>query len=178
MISPDQRWIACTKYYPRGTELPASDEYILYDLSKGPSENHVPALSSQYPEGVGKAIYPLGWKNEFADNIGLPESQRHYMVSQFFWSPDSDAVAFGDRLLDELSIVVIKIEKNGTTTALVHPIGDPAWCHPDVVVGTSRSTLAGRAFSALSSVLRRIPTGRYSPILTPLNAIQSRSSFT
>jgi hypothetical protein len=46
ILSPNQRWIAFTKFYPRGMEEPYSDEYLLYDLSRTAGENRGPGVSS------------------------------------------------------------------------------------------------------------------------------------
>jgi hypothetical protein len=38
-MSPNQRWLVYRKFYPFHTELPVSEEYLLYDLSKTPAQN-------------------------------------------------------------------------------------------------------------------------------------------
>jgi len=72
IISPDQRWIVYTTFYPRHTEFPTTGEYLIYDLRKGYTENRPGAEiakdagMSQYQENrvdVGAAIYPPGQKN-------------------------------------------------------------------------------------------------------------------
>jgi hypothetical protein len=121
-MAPNQRWLVYGKFYPQHTELPASDEYLLYDLAKGPAQNRPPGVSLDDDENVGRAIFPLGQKNLALDNIGVPENQQHWRGSSFYWTSDSRAILFGDLLQKKFSIVLITLDSNGNTTSLVHPV--------------------------------------------------------
>jgi hypothetical protein len=71
---------------------------------------------------VGKPIFPLGQKNENGDNIGVPEEQQHRRGSSFYWTSNSRAIVFGDLLQRKFSIVLVTLDSDGNTTALVHPV--------------------------------------------------------
>jgi hypothetical protein len=121
VLSPDGRWIVFRKFYPRQTELPASDEYLLYDLSVSSARNRRSSRDRDDDIDVGTSIYPVGWKNEFGDNVGAPEAQQHWHESAFFWSPDSRSILFADRNQGKDVLVLISIDRNGTATASVSP---------------------------------------------------------
>ena len=122
-MSPDQKWLVYRKFYPRRTELPVSEEYLLYDLSKSPAQNRPPGITPDDPLSVGRVIFPPGQDNGSADNIGIAEDQRHSSVSDsLYWASDSRAVVFGDRIQGIPSIVLVKLDGNGNTTALVHHV--------------------------------------------------------
>jgi hypothetical protein len=128
-MSPDQRWIVYRKFFPRGTELPASDEYLLYDLSESPTQNKPAGLAADDAFDVGTAIYPPGWKNEPFDNVGAPKSQRHGHLSPFFWAPDSRAIVFADEL-EKPYVVIIKVgDDKAATTAFVRPFDGSLECN-------------------------------------------------
>ncbi len=127
-MSPDQRWIAFHKHYPRNTELPSSDEYLLYDLSKSFADNWPLGIDPGDDSAVGRAIYPVGWKNESGDNIGAPANQQHGAISPFFWAPDSRAILFADTLMDQRNFVLVKIDDDARTTASVYPFPEAIEC--------------------------------------------------
>jgi hypothetical protein len=122
-MSPDQKWLVYRKFYPRRTELPVSEEYLLYDLSKSPTQNRPLGIAADNPLSVGRVIFPPGQDNGSADNIGVAEDQRHSSISDsLYWASDSRAVAFGDRVQGVPSIVLVKLDGHGNTTALVHHV--------------------------------------------------------
>jgi hypothetical protein len=129
VISPDGRWIVYSKYFPRNTEEPASSEYLLYDLTKTPLQNRPSGQDSPTDLGfdVGAAIYPVGWKNESLDNIGAPKEQQHGM-GKAFWTPDSKEILFSDNSVAGRFIVIVSIDDNGATSALVHPVSETQPC--------------------------------------------------
>jgi hypothetical protein len=123
-LSPNRRWIAYRKFYPRQSDLRPSDEYLLYDLSKSPHQNRPSEPFSLGPNDmdVGSPIYPLGWKNESGDNLGAPDGQRHGHKSPFFWAPDSRAIVFTDIFQeDKADVVLVTINDEGATTASIYP---------------------------------------------------------
>jgi len=128
-MSPDQRWLVFPKFYPRFTELPASDEYLIYNLSKSPEANR-PSGAKQAGEldvDVGSVIFPVGWKNESGDNIGRPEEQQHGM-GPVFWAPDGRSLVFDDGVMNTHSVVWVTITENGVTSARVHPFPSAEEC--------------------------------------------------
>jgi hypothetical protein len=140
VLSPDKRWLVYRKFFPRQTDLPASDEYLLYDLLKSPTQNRPsePFSMDRLDTDVGTPIYPLGWKNEPGDNIGAPEDQRHSHISPFFWSPDSRAIVFADMLReDKPDLVLIAIDGKGATTASIYPYS-PLGCKGEEATARSK----------------------------------------
>ncbi len=100
VMSPNQRWLVYRKFYPARTELPVSEEYLLYDLTKSPAQNRPPGVDLSDYADVGSAIFPVGQKNLEGDNIDLlPPEQQHGIGSGFsgpgfFWAPDSRGGCF------------------------------------------------------------------------------------
>ncbi len=119
VVSPDQHWMVYQAFYPRGSD--PSDEYLLYDLSKNAAENTMPKPSWFTESMRGKVIYPVVADGTPFHNIGLPDEQRHGCLSGFFWSNDSTAVVFGDRLQDSSAIILVILNPTGTKT-LIHRI--------------------------------------------------------
>ncbi len=122
-MSPNQRWLVYRKFYPLHTELPVSEEYLLYDLTKTPAQDRPRGVVLYDRANVGAVIFPLGQRNLLTDNIGLPEDQQHSFRSKsFFWAPDSQAIVFGDSVQDRFSLVLVLIDSAGVPRAYVHPI--------------------------------------------------------
>ena len=133
-MSPNQRWLAYRKFYPKHTELPVSEEYLLYDLTKSPTQNRPPDVSLSDYQDVGSAIFLLGQKNLEGDNIDLlPPEQQHSAGSELFWAPDSRAIAFGDVVQQKLSIVLVTLENGGNPAASVYPVSLAKRCSPPAV---------------------------------------------
>jgi hypothetical protein len=122
-MSPNQRWLAFRKFYPRHTELPTSEEYLLYDLTRTAAQNRPAGIAPDDWQDVGVPIFPLGMNNSLTDHIGLPEDQQHRAGSNsFFWASDSQAMVFGDILQDRFATILVTIDESGATKAYVHPI--------------------------------------------------------
>ena len=130
-MSPNQRWLVYRKFYPRHTDLPVSEEYLLYDLTKSPTQNRLPDVPLTDHDNVGIAIFPLGQKNLNGDHIGVPDSQKHsFKTNAFLWAPDSRAIVFADILQGKLSIVLVTLDENGNTKGLVRPVSLSEVCGP------------------------------------------------
>lgn len=128
-MSPDQRRIAFRKFYPRHHDLPFSEEYLLYDLSKNPSQNRAPGIDLTDWENVGRAIFPAGWKNAMFDTGDIPKDRLHSSGSlSFDWSADSHMVVFGDILHNDFSVIAVIFDNDGSTKAYEHPVRVPQVC--------------------------------------------------
>jgi hypothetical protein len=130
VISPNQRWIAFVKIFPlHGVD--GSDQYMLYDLAKSPSENR-PDGNAKDRIDVGRVIFPPGHENFPGSNINLPKSQQHLGGTRIHWAPDSRAIAFEDRTAEGPGIVLVTLDDNGTPSAFRHALTPAEMCGRDV----------------------------------------------
>ncbi len=147
-LSPNQRWIVYRKFYPREHDLSVSEEYLIYDLSKTPTQNRPPSIEVTDWEDVGRAIFPLGRANTFMDAMDSPADRTHVTGSKSFaWSSDSRLVVFGDRLQGRFAVVAMVMSNDGLTKAYEHPITISEVCGSgpvsnDFRVFMSRATIA------------------------------------
>jgi hypothetical protein len=133
VMSPNQRWIAYRKFYPRHSDLPISEEYLLYDLTKTAKENRAAGVPGSDTEDVGSSIFPRGQNNSSADHIGVPETQLHHSGSNlFYWAEDSRSVVFGDILQKQFSIVVVTVNNDNRTEAVQYPVAVAEACPGNV----------------------------------------------
>jgi hypothetical protein len=128
VISPDGRWLAFLKFYPRGMVASVSEEYLLYDLQKDKLGNRGPGIGPDDRDSIGKTVYPLGYSNTPGNHIGLSEDELHTSHSAFYWAPNSRTFVFADSVNDQLSVVQITIENGGKTSAYVHNVGASEAC--------------------------------------------------
>ena len=115
VVSPNQHWVVYQAFYSRSSD--SSDEYLLYDLTKSAVGNTMPNLSWS-TEGIrGKVIYPVVADGKPFHNFGLSDEQRHGCLSDsFYWSSDSSAIVFADKVQDTESIVLVTLDQNGSKT--------------------------------------------------------------
>ena len=125
VVSPDQHWLVYRAFYSHTTQLPASEEYLLDDLTKDAAENTMPN-PDWFTEGVrGKVIYPVVGDGKPFHHIGLPEEQTHSIRSDsFYWSKDSTAIIFADKVQDTLCIVLVTLDASGPKTRIHRLAGD------------------------------------------------------
>jgi hypothetical protein len=97
VVSPDGRFVAFIKFYPPHFVDGPDDHYMLYDVSKGPSENRPYGTYSSDEMNVGLTMYPAGLGNSDGDNVGVPQTRAHHIAGEFFWSPDSQQLVFADQ---------------------------------------------------------------------------------
>ena len=114
-ISPNQHWLVLRDFYPPQSEVPFSEEYLLYDLSKDKSGNLAPNLTPYTADTVGRVIYPAVDQNTPFEHSGLPQNQTHQFRSDaFYWSDDSQTLVFADSVQKVLFVVLVMIEGDQT----------------------------------------------------------------
>jgi hypothetical protein len=121
-LSPNQRWLAYRKFFPKRTQYPASAEYLLYDIQQTPRQNRPAGGSIDDYVDVGQAIFPKGLRNEPFDHLAAPDSRLHASVGSFYWTQDSHMLIFGDSLRRDFSIVAVSITDSGETEAKIHVV--------------------------------------------------------
>lgn len=105
-LSPDRRWLIYRQRYPTQSEL-RFESYLLYDLAGDAAANRSPDARHLYPPG--RLVYPVTEKRtRLEDLIVSPDQYHEFPGPSFFWSADSKAVAFTDRVGEAISIVVIR----------------------------------------------------------------------
>jgi hypothetical protein len=156
-VSPDQRWLAYREFYAPQSEISLCEEYMLYDLSKTAEDNLVPGVDRRHVHGKGRVIYPSVPNAAPFEHLGLPENLCHqFRADALHWSPDSSALVFADSVLDQLSLVWVRLEADGLFTTYVHRLHTNEVCeappaeHPDI--------------SALTMSGAEISTGSGSPV--------------
>ena len=105
------------------SEIPITDEYLLYDLTKDAAgKRSFPGIDPSLVERYGRTIYPVTRNHVPFENHGVQPDQVHSFEStSFFWAPDSKWVVFADRLESTVSIVLVQVGEKDLTT-LVRPI--------------------------------------------------------
>ena len=107
-LSPNRRFLAFIKFFTPHFVPGVTDLYMLYDFQKSPEMNRPSNIAPEDFRNVGTVMYPKGVVNRPDDNEGQPESQSHFLESgQFFWSPNSERVAFADRFQGRISLIVV-----------------------------------------------------------------------
>jgi hypothetical protein len=128
VMSPDQHWLIMRKFYPLHMEVPYTEEYLLYDLTKNKTANRPPGVSADETADVGRTVYPVGLSNNDMDNINVPKERVHRFYSDsFYWASDSQAVVFGDNLQGKLSIMLVTIDGDIIKT-FVHSVASSEAC--------------------------------------------------
>ena len=125
LISPDQHWLAYKNHFVPQGEVSQSDEYLLYDLTKSPSENRIPGADDK-----GRVMYPVVPGNVPFNSFGLPDTQVHsFAADSLYWAPDSKSIVFADELSSgQLSIVLVRIGAKEEITAYVRPVETSEIC--------------------------------------------------
>jgi hypothetical protein len=170
LISPDHRWIAYRDFYAPQSELSTSEEYLVYDLSKGPKENQLVNPVTHTVEARGMVMYPAVPNSIPFNNLGLPDHQIHQFRSQsFYWGADSKSVVFADSVKGGLSVIWVRIGEAGDIEAHVHPVSFARACEvvrdPDHLYLTLSSAYLMKVNSQLPEVRVEFssPTGACSP---------------
>lgn len=106
-LLPDGRWLAFRRFYPLQGDV-ASEQYMIYDTTRGPQDNRVRDVYGD--EVIGVQVYPVEAKP--SPNTGVPIDQLHAARSAgFFWNSDSTAFVFADYAHQRLSIVLVDVAK-------------------------------------------------------------------
>src|SRR5207244_309948 len=89
VISPDQHWLALREFYPAHSDVDISEQYMLYDLTKGAAGNKIPSVDYRYVPDLGRTMYPATEKHIPFESSGVPAEQVHYFGgSSFQWAAD------------------------------------------------------------------------------------------
>jgi len=139
-VSPNQRWLAYRDFCPPQSEVSLSEEYLLYDLSRSAQQNRTGEVDRRYIDAAGKVIYPAVPNSAPFDNLGLPDNLiHHFRVDSMHWAADSGALVFADSVLNQLSVVWVRVGSDGAFTTYVHPVATAEVCaappseHPDTL---------------------------------------------
>ncbi len=112
-FSPGDRFMAFRKWFPAHLppEVHFSDEYLIYDLMKGPLENRAPGPGC--PCGPGFVLYPPGALNGTGPNIvrGRGSGRAHRIASTSFFWLGADTVAFVDRYRGVNRLIVADLRR-------------------------------------------------------------------
>jgi hypothetical protein len=138
IVSPDQRWLIRRHFYSGHSEVPFSEEYLLYDLTKDAAGNTVGRPTPYIENMRGRVVYPAvadGAPFEHAA-YALTDNQTHVFRSKsFYWSSDGTTVLFADSVKDVLSLVLVVLDPSEPKT-LVHTVAPNEACeqgsHGDV----------------------------------------------
>lgn len=126
VISPDRHWMVMRAFYPLHTDIPISEQYLVYDLRGTAATNRHGAKGSQ--EIPGWAVYPSVTGNVPIDPLDVPDSQIHRFRSKsFYWAPDSRSIVFADSVGTDLSLILVS-EKGDKFSAYEYPITPKAVC--------------------------------------------------
>ena len=122
-ISPDMHWLIMLPSYAPIADFTATEEYLLYNLSKDLKGNE------------GGPVYPV-------TESGLPVEQEHKFRSRaFYWSSDSRSVVFADSVRNHLTVVAVSTDSEKPST-LVHSIDARDLCGPGAENSNSGPVLA------------------------------------
>ena len=128
-VSPDQHWLAMRDWIIPQSEIPVTEQYLLYDLTKDAAGNRsFPGVGPGKVIRYGRTMYPATPGHIPFENHGVGEDQVHTSWGEsFFWSADSKSVVFADRTRAGLAIVLVQVGETDLTT-LLHPVSDSDVC--------------------------------------------------
>ncbi len=114
-LSPNHNYLVFRAFYPPyGMLENRSDVVMVYDLSKGPSENRLPGVGdSTAGRRVGLPVYPPENVDPPTYLVWVPEErQRHYVNRQagFLWAKDAESLFFIDRTRGQQLLVRVDLE--------------------------------------------------------------------
>jgi len=113
-LSPDHQLLTYGMFFPPHFVEGPSYEYMLYDFRKSAIENRPSGVPADDPQRVGRTLYPpLAPGQLVRNNTGVPEDQAHFLVSGFFWAPNSRTVGFVDQVNRGLALVRVDIPAEG-----------------------------------------------------------------
>lgn len=129
-LSPDGRFIAFVKFFPRHDAGNSEAHYMLHDLRLGPAANRPQGAKQFDPVQVGVALYPEGKSNTDGDNLQVPAGADHHAISDvFYWSDRGGRLFFGDGVGESESLLMATFdEQTGTPTMWSLPISREQLC--------------------------------------------------
>jgi hypothetical protein len=111
-VSPDGQYVVFTKFFaPHGIPSP-DDHTMLYFVARSASENRPSGAGLGDEIDVGSPLYPAGIGNREADNVDVPPTEGHVLVSYYVWQGPDD-VFFADNCAGQIRVVWAQI-KRGT----------------------------------------------------------------
>lgn len=127
-MSPDQRWIASRHFYAPQSEIPISEEYLLYDMNATASQNR--RNPSPYTsDAAGWSIYPAFPGDAPVDPLDVPDLNRHgWRSKSFSWGADSQSIVLADRVGKSLSLVLVLI-RDTKPQAYTHVVSSAEVCN-------------------------------------------------
>jgi len=122
-LSPDQRWLAMRDWITPTSQIPVTEQYLLYDLTKDAAGNRsFPGVDARTVKRYGRTMYPVTPGRVPFENHGVREDQVHsFGGGVFLWAADSKSVVFTDRTDAGLTVILVIIEGSDLTT-LLHPV--------------------------------------------------------
>ena len=128
VVSPNQRWMVFRDFYAPQSDVPFSEEYLLYDLTKDKTANRMPGLTLYTADVAGRVVYPQVNQGSPFEHSGLKANQTHrFRSDSFYWATDSRAVVFADSVQTVLSVVLL-VTNNDDVHAYVHPLAPTEAC--------------------------------------------------
>jgi hypothetical protein len=152
-LSPDKRWIVTRKFYPlHGVK--ASEEYLLYDLTKDREANRA-GTPPRDTDAFGRVIYPVVLNAEPYPNVWLSADQTHVFHSKsFYWEDNSAAFLFADSIgYKGLSLVLVYTKQAGQR-AWVHSVAPE-----DVCTGPDASDVPIYTLTLSDAKIMELPGG-------------------
>jgi hypothetical protein len=128
-VSPDQHWLAMRDWIIPQAELPATEQYLLYDLTKDAAGNRsFPWSDPRQVPRYGRTMYPVTPNRVPFENHGVREDQVHtFWGESFYWAGDSKSLVFADRTQGGLAMVLVQVGEKELTT-LLHPVSADEVC--------------------------------------------------
>ena len=128
VISPDHRWLIMRAFYPARSDVPFSEEYLMYDLAKDRAQNTMANVTVYTEEMRGRTVYPAVDRGIPFEHSGLSDNETHLARSTwFYWASDSSAVLFADSVQETISLVLVRTDSEAPRT-YVHPITPSETC--------------------------------------------------
>ena len=110
-VSPDQHWLAMRDWIIPISQIPRTEQYLLYDLTKDAAANRqYPGAAPGQALRYGRTMYPATPNHVPFENHGVRADQLHSFPGRsFYWAEDSKSVLFTDSTDEGLKIVLVRV---------------------------------------------------------------------